>query len=73
MLKGEEKVKAKKNFKKSIDEIKLNPRFSGTVASNFYSKKQYEFSLKAYLIAKKIFKPKLLFSNFKYLLKSWPN
>ena len=33
----------------------MNPRFSGTVASNFYSKKQYEFSLKAYLIAKENF------------------
>ena len=54
MLKGEEKS-GEKEFQKAIDEIKLNPRFSGTVASNFYSKKQYEFSLKAYLIAKENF------------------
>ncbi len=51
ILKGDEKL-AQKQFENAIEEIEKKPNFILSVASNFYKKKNYNYALKAYLIAK---------------------
>lgn len=51
IITGDEEL-AEKEFKNVINEIEKNPNFIGSVASNFYKKKKYDYALQAYLLGK---------------------